>query len=334
MFRFQEVIEDICDKMGNGMADYIVNADHNKYGVVTLKDFDLYCHYVAGLVGEGLSRLFGVSGYEKSELASQMEVSNHMGLFLQKTNIIRDYAEDLNDDRKFWPKEIWSLYATDLSDLQQEVKAGKTDKALACINHLVLNVLSHAPHVLDYLCLLRNQSVFNFCAIPQVMAIASLELVFNNPDVFTKNVKIRKGLAVRLITTATNPIAVAYTFQEFAHKIHARLTPADPNFIALSVAIARIDQWVQAKGFTAAQVAHRVALRQQGKRIAADGSIVDISDEKSVNTMQKRAEDKKFSQDMRNVVIIFMFFFVMIALILSILLRWGTYGQDRQGRWF
>lgn len=39
-----------------------------------------------------------------------------MGLFLQKTNIIRDYREDLDDKRKFWPKQVWSKYANDLSD--------------------------------------------------------------------------------------------------------------------------------------------------------------------------------------------------------------------------
>lgn len=39
-----------------------------------------------------------------------------MGLFLQKTNIIRDYREDLDDKRKFWPKQVWSKYAKDLSD--------------------------------------------------------------------------------------------------------------------------------------------------------------------------------------------------------------------------
>jgi hypothetical protein len=39
-----------------------------------------------------------------------------MGLFLQKTNIIRDYREDLDDKRRFWPKQVWSKYAKDLSD--------------------------------------------------------------------------------------------------------------------------------------------------------------------------------------------------------------------------
>lgn len=44
---YQETIKDICHKMGVGMADFI---DRNF--VDSIKDYELYCHYVAGLVGE------------------------------------------------------------------------------------------------------------------------------------------------------------------------------------------------------------------------------------------------------------------------------------------
>ena len=54
--------------MGNGMADYANNAAHNIYGIDTLEDFDQYCYYVAGLVGEGVTRLFIVSGQENPKL--------------------------------------------------------------------------------------------------------------------------------------------------------------------------------------------------------------------------------------------------------------------------
>jgi farnesyl-diphosphate farnesyltransferase len=60
--------------MGNGMADYAKDAAHNKYGVMTNKDFDLYCHYVAGLVGIGLTSLFSTSGLEKPELAKETDL--------------------------------------------------------------------------------------------------------------------------------------------------------------------------------------------------------------------------------------------------------------------
>nr|GFC14177.1 putative squalene synthetase [Tanacetum cinerariifolium] len=44
-------------------------------------------------------------------------ISNSMGLFLQKTNIIRDYLEDIDEmprSRMFWPRQIWSKYVNKL----------------------------------------------------------------------------------------------------------------------------------------------------------------------------------------------------------------------------
>lgn len=48
--------------------------------VETVDDYDEYCHYVAGLVGLGLSKLFHAA--DKEDLASD-SLSNSMGLFLQ-----------------------------------------------------------------------------------------------------------------------------------------------------------------------------------------------------------------------------------------------------------
>lgn len=65
-----------------------------------------YCHYVAGLVGVGLSKLFSASKLEDPEVGQDTELANSMGLFLQKTNIIRDYLEDMQEGRAFWPQEV------------------------------------------------------------------------------------------------------------------------------------------------------------------------------------------------------------------------------------
>ncbi|PNH09521.1 Squalene synthase [Tetrabaena socialis] len=81
----QRVIADITRRMGEGMAEFIEKE------VTTVADYDQYCHYVAGLVGIGLSQLFASSGLESDAMAGQEDLANHMGLFLQKTNIIRDY---------------------------------------------------------------------------------------------------------------------------------------------------------------------------------------------------------------------------------------------------
>ena len=65
-----------------------------------------YCHYVAGLVGIGLSQLFAGSGLESAEVGRDQQLANSMGLFLQKTNIIRDYLEDMREGRQFWPRQV------------------------------------------------------------------------------------------------------------------------------------------------------------------------------------------------------------------------------------
>jgi len=77
--------------------------------VITQQDYELYCHYVAGLVGIGLSKLFHHSGLEGERFSNVDEISNSMGLFLQNTNIIRDYLEDINENppRVFYPKDTW-----------------------------------------------------------------------------------------------------------------------------------------------------------------------------------------------------------------------------------
>lgn len=69
-----------------------------------------YCHYVAGLVGIGLSKLFSASRLEDPEVGQDTELANSMGLFLQKTNIIRDYLEDTQEGRAFWPQEASEFY--------------------------------------------------------------------------------------------------------------------------------------------------------------------------------------------------------------------------------
>ena len=77
-----------------------------KNNVGSLVEWDEYCHYVAGLVGIGLSRIFSASHLESEEVGRDEQLSNSMGLFLQKTNIIRDYLEDIKQGRRFWPKEV------------------------------------------------------------------------------------------------------------------------------------------------------------------------------------------------------------------------------------
>lgn len=219
---YQDVISDITKRMGNGMADFMEKE------VVTLKDWDLYCHYVAGLVGIGLSGIFANSGLEDKRFSEWVTLSNNMGLFLQKTNIVRDYREDVDQNRFFWPKEVWSKYASNIQDFREDKNS---TNANYCLNELIGNALQLIPDVLEYLSRIRDKNVFNFCAIPQVMAIATMTLCFNNHDVFIKNVKIPRQEAEELIKgVAINGMTSVYnSFSHYLTIISSKIPQSDPN---------------------------------------------------------------------------------------------------------
>uniref|UniRef100_A0A8C0A439 Squalene synthase n=1 Tax=Bos mutus grunniens TaxID=30521 RepID=A0A8C0A439_BOSMU len=217
--KYQTVIVDVCQKMGFGMAEFLDKR------VTSEREWDKYCHYVAGLVGIGLSRLFSASELEDPLIGEDTERANSMGLFLQKTNIIRDYLEDQREGREFWPQETWSKYVKKLGDF---AKPENIDLAVQCLNELITNTLHHIPDVITYLSRLRNQSIFNFCAIPQVMAIATLAACYNNQQVFKGVVKIRKGQAVTLMMDATNMPAVKAIIHQYMEEIYHRIPNSDP----------------------------------------------------------------------------------------------------------
>ncbi|GMG24953.1 unnamed protein product [Ambrosiozyma monospora] len=240
--QYQDVIKDITHKMGNGMADYINDKEFNLNGVATIKDYDLYCHYVAGLVGEGLTKLSVAAEFGAPSLIKDMYLSESMGLFLQKTNIIRDYKEDLDDGRSFWPKEIWGKYTPELVNFS---KPENLKDGLDCISDLVLNALGHVRDVLVYLSLIYDNSTFNFCAIPQVMAIATLAEVFNNPLVFKKNVKIRKGTTCKLILNSRTYEGVLAIFSQYLRVIHHKCPVSDPNYLKIGIKCGELEQFIE-----------------------------------------------------------------------------------------
>ena len=232
----KDVILDITKRMAEGMAEY-VGKDLGQ-GTENIKEYNRYCHFVAGLVGEGLSRLFAVSGLESESMADELFLSDQMGLFLQKTNIIRDYLEDYVDGRAFWPQSVWKKHSKsgDLGYFANQADEEAKTQALYCLNELVTDALTLVPDCLKYLSKLNCAEVFRFCAIPQVMAIATLDKCFHNEDVFTGVVKIRKGLSCKLINNTNDINGVHTVFNEFATSIAKQATKAkasgfeDPSY--------------------------------------------------------------------------------------------------------
>ena len=157
-----------------------------------------------------------------------------------KTNIIRDYHEDLEDGRSFWPKEIWGKYTDKLPAFHND--PAKEFDGVSCINELVLNALNHVTDCLEYLSLVKDPSSFSFCAIPQVMAVATLAEVYNNPKVLHGVVKIRKGTTCKLILQSRTFPGVVEIFKHYIQVINHKSHPRDPNYLKIGIKCGQIEQ--------------------------------------------------------------------------------------------
>lgn len=86
----QSELEEIID----GMAMDLSMVRYQRF-----QDLLLYCHRVAGVVGQLAARIFGY-GNEKT-----LEYAHELGIAFQLTNIIRDVGEDARRDRIYLPME-------------------------------------------------------------------------------------------------------------------------------------------------------------------------------------------------------------------------------------
>jgi len=253
----RDVIADITKRMAAGMAEF-VEKDLGQ-GTVDIVQYNRYCHFVAGLVGEGLSRLFVECGLEGEPIAKELKLADQMGLFLQKTNIIRDYLEDYVDKRAFWPQIVWKRYSVtgELGYFTNQDDPVVRQRSLSCLNELVTDALELVPDCLEYLSRLQCLEIFRFCAIPQVMAIATLEKLYDNPMVFTGVVKIRKGMSCKLISRTTSLSEVHEVFSNFAGRIQTSITRnGDPTNTRTLEACSKIKE-----------LTHQRASRQRRSRV-------------------------------------------------------------------
>jgi farnesyl-diphosphate farnesyltransferase len=238
---YKEIIADITIQMANGMADFAVRAEAigvSSGGVSSIADYELYCHFVAGVVGDGVSRMFVVAEFTDASLLSQPELIESMGQHLQQTNIIRDVHEDHLQNRHFWPKDIWGKYVNDFGDL---FEVQNREKALHCSSEMILNAIRKSGDCLRYIAAVKEQSVFNFVAIPQSMAIATLELCFRNPAIFERNIKISRGSACQLMLQSTRDIRpVCQIFVTYATRIQAKNHFDDPHYKEIKIACEEI----------------------------------------------------------------------------------------------
>ena len=82
---------------------------HHRYN--DFESLKLYCHRVAGVVGQLSAGIFGYTNPKTLEYAEQL------GLAFQMTNIIRDVGEDARRDRIYLPQDDLQRFGVSTTDI-------------------------------------------------------------------------------------------------------------------------------------------------------------------------------------------------------------------------
>ncbi|EFK95456.1 phytoene synthase [sediment metagenome] len=101
----QDAFEQIIDGMEMDLNQPVRYPD--------FKSLRLYCHRVAGVVGEVAASIFGISD------RATLKYANKLGLAFQLTNIIRDVGEDARRGRIYLPEDELAQFGISISDLLQ-----------------------------------------------------------------------------------------------------------------------------------------------------------------------------------------------------------------------
>lgn len=221
--KYRDVIKNTTHEMAKGMVEFL-----DKSSMDTTEEYDSYCHYVAGLVGIGLSQIFTLSGLEFNDLTKHENLSNSMGLFLQKTNIIRDIKEDYDEKRYWWPKDIVTKHFSCMDDIfSNRAETGETTittNHISLLNDMIMNALQYIPDSIEYLSLVKNNSNFKFCAIPQVVAVQTLVTLFHNPNVFKKTEKLNKTTLAQIFMNVNDMNSILQFYIDAVEKIEKKIS--------------------------------------------------------------------------------------------------------------
>jgi farnesyl-diphosphate farnesyltransferase len=169
--------------MASGMNEFSMRR------IQTFKELDAYCYYVAGTVGHYLTDIFAYKfGWKR--LDGFRKRCEDFGLFLQKTNIIRDFSRDYSEGRVFWPSELFARHGVSESDV---LDGKNTEKGQLILAEMVADARRHVQPSEEYveqipLELLQLQQA---CAIPLLMAIPTLDKCAENPAVFDVKQKVK-----------------------------------------------------------------------------------------------------------------------------------------------
>jgi farnesyl-diphosphate farnesyltransferase len=203
--------------MAEGMPMFQANNMHG--GLAKMADMDKYCYYVAGCVGEMLTRLFCHYSPEIAVNRDQMlKLGVSFGQGLQMTNILKDIWDDAERGVCWLPQDIFTETGYDLKQLSPETNDTNFKAGLA---HLVSIAHGHLHNALRYTQLIPSHEtgIRNFCLWALGMAVLTLRKIKQNLGfVRSDEVKITRNsvkstiIATKLVGRSNNLLNMLFNF--------------------------------------------------------------------------------------------------------------------------
>jgi farnesyl-diphosphate farnesyltransferase len=166
--------------MAEGMAEFQLNGA--KHGLQSLEDLDRYCYFVAGVVGQMLTRLFCLYSPEVSKnREALMGLAVSFGQGLQMTNIIKDVWEDYRLGFCWLPRDIFSAEDCDLADLTAARNRQGFERG---IRRLIAISHAHLRNALSYTLLIpkHETGIRKFCLWAIGFAVLTLRKINSHLD--------------------------------------------------------------------------------------------------------------------------------------------------------
>lgn len=213
----QEALALCVEIMAQGMAEF-QDLDLSA-GLGTLKDMDRYCYYVAGVVGEMLTRLF--CHYSPEIAAHQdemMRLAVSFGQGLQMTNILKDLWDDHARGVCWLPREVFDRTG---GFSLSELRPGHADPRFRDgFLELVGIAHGHLRNALRYTLLIPSHEtgIREFCLWALGMAVLTLRKIAEHPDFkASSEVKITRRavkatiLTCRVLRSSNSGLRAAFT---------------------------------------------------------------------------------------------------------------------------
>jgi farnesyl-diphosphate farnesyltransferase len=196
-----EALADCVETMATGMP--VFQAQNLRRGLPTLADMDKYCYYVAGCVGEMLTKLFCHYSPEIAQHRVQMmPLAVAFGQGLQMTNILKDIWDDARRGVCWLPQDIFAEAGFDLTTL----KPGHNNKQFRLgLAHVISIAHQHLQDALHYTQLIPSYEVGirQFCLWALGMAVLTLKKIKANLGFIESNqVKISRSSVKATIATS------------------------------------------------------------------------------------------------------------------------------------